>query len=91
MLGIFLQQEPRPWRLTTRDAAYLVEPPDGVSRAFGSDRPTLAPGLVAFGCASTALAAIAIMLRLYTRTYIVRNTVSVDDCEYIGLVFMESY
>jgi hypothetical protein len=71
--------------LAVRDAAYLIEPPPGEVRTFGSDRPTLAPGLIAFGCASTVVAAMAVFLRLYTRTYAVRNAVSGDDCEFISL------
>jgi hypothetical protein len=71
--------------LAARDVAYLVEPPPGEVRTFGSDRPTLAPGLIAFGCASTVVAAVAVFLRLYTRTYVVRNAVSGDDCEFTSL------
>lgn len=75
---IFLQPSPA---LAARDTAYLVEPPPGEVRTFGSDRPTLAPGLVVFGCASTAVAGMAVLLRIYTRTFVVRNAVSTDDCE----------
>lgn len=77
-----IENEPPLWRLTPRDDEYLIEPPPGEIRRFGNDRPTLAPGLIALGAVSTALAAMAVVLRLYTRTYVVKYAVSVDDCEY---------
>ncbi|ROT41304.1 hypothetical protein SODALDRAFT_376997 [Sodiomyces alkalinus F11] len=83
MFSIY-EREPRPWHLTPRDDAYLVDPPPGQTRRYGSDRETLAPALIAFGAVVTVAAGVIVALRFFTRTHVVRNTVSVDD--YLALL-----
>ena len=63
------------------DIVYMAEPPPGQARGSGA---SLQPALIASGVATTMIALVTVLLRIFTRTKIVHNGLHVDDREYSG-------
>ncbi|KAH6898181.1 hypothetical protein B0T10DRAFT_453523 [Thelonectria olida] len=57
---------------------YVMEPPQGQVRTT-VDPPSSAQGVLASGVATTTLAIIAMCLRLFTRKYVVKGVLGIDD------------
>ena len=62
--------------MTVSDIVYMAEPPPGQARGSGA---TLQPALIASGVATTIVALVTVMLRIFTRTKIVRHGLHIDD------------
>lgn len=62
----------------TAGAVYLADPPPGTSRFDGS---SLQFEMGASGVVTAVIAFIVVTLRLLTRTYIVKTSLRIDDCE----------
>lgn len=58
---------------------FLAEPPAGEVRSL-TDPPTRQAEIIAVAAATTAIAAIAVGVRFYTRVRIVGGRISLDDC-----------
>ncbi|KAK7994355.1 hypothetical protein PG991_015943 [Apiospora marii] len=61
-----------------RGTAYMTEPPLGEER-YHSDWPSIAYQVQISGVVTTAIALVTVVLRIFTRTYLVRNGLGVDD------------
>ncbi|KAK7914066.1 hypothetical protein PG985_011769 [Apiospora marii] len=79
-----------------RGTAYMTEPPLGEER-YHSDWPSIAYQVQISGVVTTAIALVTVVLRIFTRTYLVRNGLGVDDllvvlsalttCAFLGITF----
>ncbi|KAI5465423.1 hypothetical protein BGZ63DRAFT_399893 [Mariannaea sp. PMI_226] len=57
---------------------YVMEPPEGAVRTTVHP-PTSSKGVLAAGVATTTLACVAVCLRLFTRKYVVKGVLGIDD------------
>lgn len=64
---------------------YVMEPPEGQVRTV-VDPPNSAQGVLSAGVATTVLACVAVCLRLFTRKYVVKGVLGIDDCEWSWMV-----
>lgn len=63
------------------ETVYMIDPPEGEDRfAAGS----VGSGMVAAGISTTIVALVFVVLRIFTRAHIVRRSLGIDDCKYIG-------
>lgn len=63
-------------------STYVMEPPAGEVRSL-VDLPSSAGGVISAGVATTTLAFVAVCLRVFTRKYVVKGVLGLDDCVYI--------
>lgn len=64
---------------STTGVIYMAEPPLGQARR--ASPITAHPQLIATGVCTTVIAAVAVTLRIFTRSYVTKGGVSTDDCE----------
>lgn len=64
--------------MTAVDIVYMTEPPLGQTRGSGA---SLQPALIASGIATTMTALVTVLLRIFTRTKVVHNSLHIDDRE----------
>ncbi|KAK8016873.1 Integral membrane protein [Apiospora rasikravindrae] len=79
-----------------RGTAYMTEPPPGEQR-YLSDWPSIAYQVQVSGVVTTVIALVTVVLRIFTRVYLVRSGIGIDDllvvlsalttCAFLGITF----
>jgi hypothetical protein len=61
-------------------SGYMAEPPPGKVRHY-FNAPTAHGALTATGVTTTIIAAVAVGMRIFTRTSVTKNGIQMDDCK----------
>jgi hypothetical protein len=69
-------------------ATYLMEPPEGQVRTLVNP-PSSGGGVLPCGVATTAIAFIVVSLRIFTRKFVVKSVLGIDDCKSIRFIGSE--
>jgi hypothetical protein len=60
-------------------SGFLMEPPEGQTRTLVNP-PSSGSGVIPCGVTTTIIASIIVILRVFTRRYVVKSVLGADDC-----------